>query len=73
MAKIKFPTKSKYNGVSYPAHTVFEVDDKDLEGLVIDGCFIIEGAKPTRAKPVTETKSETKSVLDTPSSKTKKG
>ena len=73
MAKIKFPTKSKYNGVSYPAHTVFEVDDKDLEGLVMDGCFIVEDAKPTRAKPTTEVKPQNKSVLDTPSSKTKKG
>lgn len=40
MAEVKFVTAAKYKGVSYPAHTSFAVDDKDVESLVKDGAIV---------------------------------
>lgn len=40
MAEVKFVTAVKYNGDKYPAHTPFEVEDKDVEALVKDGAIV---------------------------------
>lgn len=41
MAQVKFVTVVKYKGNRYPAHSPFEVDDKDVESLVKDGAIVI--------------------------------
>ena len=40
MAQVKFVNVAKYKGVRYPAHTPFEVDDKDVESLVSQGAIV---------------------------------
>lgn len=40
MAEVKFVNNVKYKGVSYPAHTPFTVEDKDVEALVKDGAIV---------------------------------
>jgi len=44
MAKVKFVTEVKYNGVKYPAHTVFVAADEDLASLKQSGAIVIEDA-----------------------------
>lgn len=41
MAEVKFVNIAKYKGVSYPAHTPFKVDDKDVDSLVKDGAIVV--------------------------------
>lgn len=73
MAIVKFPTKITYNGERYPANVDIEVDDKDVKSLIEDGCFVVEEPKPTRAMAPQTKSVETKSVLDNPSPRSKKG
>ena len=40
MAQVKFVTIAKYNGVSYPAHTPFQVKDGDVDALVKEGAIV---------------------------------
>lgn len=40
MAQVKFVTVVKYKDKRYPAHTPFEVCDKDVESLVKDGAIV---------------------------------
>lgn len=42
MYKVKFPVTVKYKRIKHPAHTVFEVDDADIQNLVKAGATIIE-------------------------------
>lgn len=41
MAQVKFVNKVKYHGAWYAAHTPFQVDDKDVNGLVAKGAIVI--------------------------------
>jgi hypothetical protein len=52
MYKVKFPVTVKYKRTKYPAHTVFEVDDADIQNLVKDGAIIIEKPAPVVEPPV---------------------
>lgn len=45
MAEVKFVTIAKYKGVSYPAHTPFEVNDKDVNSLVQQGAIVTVAPK----------------------------
>ena len=40
MAQVKFVNVAKYNGVRYPAHTPFDVEDKDVPALVKAGAIV---------------------------------
>lgn len=42
MFRVKFTNRVKYNGVFYPAHTIFEVSDNDVDSLVSDGAIVID-------------------------------
>ena len=58
MVRVKFPTEVKYNGVRYPAHTPFDVEDRDLDSIVKSGAFVlserpVEVEKPLVPTPVT--------------------
>lgn len=61
MAKVKFVNEVKYNGVKYPAHTVFTVEDADLQSLRQSGAIVIEDAKPAEA-PIDSTPDATPPV-----------
>lgn len=41
MAIVKFVNFAKYKGTFYPAHSSFEVADKDVESLVQKGAIVI--------------------------------
>lgn len=47
MAQVKFVTVVKYKGERFPAHTPFEVEDKDVESLVKDGAIVTVPPKAT--------------------------
>lgn len=40
MAQVKFVNNVKYKGVCYPAHTPFQVEDKEVKALVKDGAIV---------------------------------
>lgn len=40
MCEVKFVNEAKYRGVTYPAHTPFQVDDKDIEALIKEGAIV---------------------------------
>jgi hypothetical protein len=63
MAKVKFNNRVKYKGVRYPAYEEFEVDDKDVSGLIADGAFVVEAPKATTRSRASKT---TSSALDEP-------
>ena len=42
MAKIQFPNRAKYKGITYPAGAVFEVANKDVKLLVAEGAILEE-------------------------------
>lgn len=42
VAKIQFPNRAKYKGITYPAGTVFEVANKDVKLLVTEGAILEE-------------------------------
>lgn len=44
MAKVKFVSETKYKHVTRPAHTVFTVDDSDLESLRASGAIVVEAS-----------------------------
>lgn len=45
MAEVKFVTNVKYNGVTHPAHSPFQVEDKDVPSLIKSGAIVIVPAK----------------------------
>ena len=61
MAQVKFVNAAKYKGIKYPAHTPFEVDDKDVESLVCQGAIVTVAPAATddsgkSGKPLNEMK-----------------
>lgn len=52
MYKVKFPVTVKYKRTKHPAHTVFEVEDADIQNLVKAGAIIIEKPAPVVTPPV---------------------
>ena len=52
MYKVKFPVTVKYKRTKHPAHTVFEVEDVDIQDLVKAGATIIEKPAPVVEPPV---------------------
>ena len=52
MYKVKFPVTVKYKRTKHPAHTVFEVEDADIQNLVKAGAIIIEKPAPAVTPPV---------------------
>lgn len=40
MAQVKFVNVAKYNGVHYPAHTPFDVEDRDVPALIKAGAIV---------------------------------
>lgn len=69
MAKVKFPNRVNYNGIRYPAHEVFEIDDSDLKEMQEKGCFVVEEPKVSRAGRPAKSAETTKTALDSPSKK----
>lgn len=51
MAKVKFVNAAKYKGTLYPAHTSFDVDDKDVEQLVQKGAIVVVAPPQTEETP----------------------
>lgn len=51
MYKVKFPVTVKYKRIKRPAHTVFEVEDADIQNLVKAGAIIIEKPSPVVEPP----------------------
>ena len=51
MANIRFNKAIKYNGVKYPAHSVVNVDEIDVEAIMKDlgGHLIIDESKKEEA------------------------
>ena len=49
MAQVKFFNTAKYKGVFYPAHTPFEVDDKDVDALVQKGAIVTVAPEEVKA------------------------
>ena len=48
--KMCFPTKCKYNGQLFAAHTTFDVDEQDVAELKSKGGWVVEvPAEPTEA------------------------
>lgn len=41
MAEVKFVNVAKYNGIRYPAHTPFHVDDNDVDALIAKGAIVL--------------------------------
>lgn len=56
MAQVKFVTTAKYKGVRYPAHTPFDVDDKDVDCLVNKGAIVICGPNQNGTKSLEDMK-----------------
>ena len=48
MAKVKFPNRAKYKGVTYGADETFEIADKDVKAIQAAGGIVEE--KPSRRK-----------------------
>lgn len=59
MYKVKFPVTVKYKRIKHPAHTVFEVEDADIQNLVKAGAIIIEKPAPVVTPPVTSAEDDT--------------
>lgn len=45
MAKVKFTKQVRYKSVKYPAHTVFQVEDTDVDALKAEGAIVIVPAR----------------------------
>lgn len=65
MYKVKFPVTVKYKRIKHPAHTVFEVDDADIQNLVKAGAIIIEKPAPVVTPPVDSAEDDTEKDNDT--------
>lgn len=65
MYKVKFPVTVKYKRTKHPAHTVFEVEDADIQNLVKAGAIIIEKPAPVVTPPVDSAKDDTEKDNDT--------
>ena len=65
MYKVKFPVTVKYKRTKHPAHTVFEVDDADIQNLVKAGAIIIEKPAPVVTAPVESDEDDAKEATDT--------
>lgn len=65
MYKVKFPVTVKYKRIKHPAHTVFEVDDADIQDLVKAGAIIIEKPAPVVTLPVDSSEDDTEKDNDT--------
>lgn len=65
MYKVKFPVTVKYKRTKHPAHTVFEVEDADIQNLVKAGAIIIEKPAPVVTPPVNSDKDDTEKDNDT--------
>ena len=65
MYKVKFPVTVKYKRTKHPAHTVFEVDDADIQNLVKAGATIIEKPAPVVTPPVNSAEDDTEKDNDT--------
>lgn len=65
MYKVKFPVTVKYKRTKHPAHTVFEVEDADIQNLVKAGAIIIEKSAPVVTPPVDSTEDDTEKDNDT--------
>lgn len=59
MYKVKFPVTVKYKRTKHPAHTVFEVEDADIQNLVKAGAIIIEKPAPVVTPPVDSAEDDT--------------
>lgn len=65
MYKVKFPVTVKYKRTKHPAHTVFEVEDVDIQNLVKAGAIIIEKPAPVVTPPVDSAEDDTEKDNDT--------
>lgn len=65
MYKVKFPVTVKYKRTKHPAHTVFEVEDADIQNLVKAGAIIIEKPAPVVTPPVDSAEDDTEKDNDT--------
>lgn len=65
MYKVKFPVTVKYKRTKHPAHTVFEVEDADIQNLVKAGAIIIEKPAPMVTPPVDSAEDDTEKDNDT--------
>ena len=65
MYKVKFPVTVKYKRTKHPAHTVFEVEDADIQNLVKAGAIIIEKPAPVVTPPVNSAEDDTEKDNDT--------
>lgn len=65
MYKVKFPVTVKYKRTKHPAHTVFEVEDADIQNLVKAGAIIIEKPAPVVTPPVDSVEDDTEKDDDT--------
>lgn len=65
MYKVKFPVTVKYKRTKHPAHTVFEVEDADIQNLVKAGAIIIEKPAPVVIPPVDSAEDDTEKDNDT--------
>lgn len=65
MYKVKFPVTVKYKRTKHPAHTVFEVEDADIQNLVKAGAIIIEKPAPVVTSPVDSDEDDTNTEENT--------
>lgn len=65
MYKVKFPVTVKYKRTKHPAHTVFEVEDADIQNLVKAGAIIIEKPIPVVTPPDNSSEDDTEKDNDT--------
>lgn len=56
MAIVYFGKTVKYKGITYHPNTKFEVDDKDIDDLKLQGAWVIEQEKPELKEEVNEKK-----------------
>lgn len=56
MEEVYFGKTVKYKGTTYLPNAKFEVDDKDIDGLKLQGAWVIEKEKPKLKEEIKDEK-----------------